>query len=402
MTRVLIVDDEAELVRNIANYLGSFGDEFRVSTALTGEDALLILKRGSVDVLVTDVRLPAMDGLDLLRRTMDLSPNTRVLVMTAFASPDLRSLALREGAQRFIEKPLDLDDLRKAVHEAMDLGRGWTGQVGHLDMFDVAQIMALSRKDRTIQVSCQREKGVLRFAEGSLLHASVGDLEGVKAFYRMVDWVGGRFEEIEGDAAARYQCNVDLPLTHLLMEAARLRDEQHGSRRRPGAEEGLRGTGQEVRTLLQELESAPVAVAGDSHIPEKEERPMALKDHFNELAAVEGFRGLAVFSPNGEMLDGIVSGKFDIKAAGMFANNALLNAQKATDQMGVGRGNLMQIRAPQAVVIMRCLNEAPEFSQTVPGKAHFHTVVVLDPEGNTGLASMLLDKTVTKMTAELR
>ena len=129
---------------------------------------------------------------------------------------------------------------------------------------------------------------------------------------------------------------------------------------------------------------------------------MPIKDHFNELAAVEGFKGVAVFSPNGEMLDGVASGKFDIKAVGMFANNALLNAQKATDQMGVGRGNLMQIRAPQAIVLMRCLNEAPEFSQSVPGKAHFHTVVVLESEGNAGLASMLLDKAVGKIATELR
>jgi hypothetical protein len=86
----------------------------------------------------------------------------------------------------------------------------------------------------------------------------------------------------------------------------------------------------------------------------------------------------------------------------MFANNALLNAQKATDQMGVGRGNLMQIRAPKAIVLMRCLNEATDFAATKEGKAHVHAVVVMEPEGNVGMATMILDKAIAKVADELR
>ena len=129
---------------------------------------------------------------------------------------------------------------------------------------------------------------------------------------------------------------------------------------------------------------------------------MAVKDHLNDFQTIEGFRGAAVFTAQGEMIEGLAQGKVDIKTIGMFANNALLNAQKATDQMGVGRGNLMQIRAPQAVVLMRCLNEATDFAATKEGKAHFHVVVVMDPEGNTGMASMMLDKAVGHIAEELR
>ncbi len=129
---------------------------------------------------------------------------------------------------------------------------------------------------------------------------------------------------------------------------------------------------------------------------------MAIKDKLAEFQEIEGFQGAAVFTAQGEMLDGITKTAIDIKAIGMYANNALLNAQKATDQMGVGRGNMMQIRAPQAVVLMRCLNEATDFAATKSDKAHFHTVVVMDPEGNTGLASVVLDKVVGKVAEELR
>ncbi len=129
---------------------------------------------------------------------------------------------------------------------------------------------------------------------------------------------------------------------------------------------------------------------------------MAIKDQLNEFNTIEGFQGAAVFSSSGEMLDGVASGSIDIKTIGMFANNALLNAQKATDAMGVGRGNLLQIRAPKAHIVMRCLNEATDFAATSAGKAHFHTVVILDPEGNVGMATMVLDKVVGKIAEELR
>lgn len=129
---------------------------------------------------------------------------------------------------------------------------------------------------------------------------------------------------------------------------------------------------------------------------------MAIKEHLAEFESIEGFKGIAVFTAGGEMIDSLTKGKVDIKAIGMYANNALLNAQKATDEMGVGRGNQMQIRAPQAIVLMRCLNEATDFAASKEGKAHFHTVVLLEAEGNTGMATMILEKIVGKIAEELR
>ena len=127
-----------------------------------------------------------------------------------------------------------------------------------------------------------------------------------------------------------------------------------------------------------------------------------VKEHLEVFQGIEGFKGAAIFTAQGEMLESVTSGKVDIKTVGMFANNALLNAQKATDQMGVGRGNMVQIRAPQAVVLMRCLNEATDFAASKDGKAHIHAVVVMDPEGNTGMATMLLDKAVSAVAEEVR
>lgn len=130
---------------------------------------------------------------------------------------------------------------------------------------------------------------------------------------------------------------------------------------------------------------------------------MAIKDHLDRFSDIEGFLGVGVFTAQGEMIESLVKGaKLDINTVGLYANNALLNAQKATDQMGVGRGNLLQIRAPKANIMMRCLNEATDFAANKSGKAHFHTVVVMEPEGNAAMAKLILDNIVESIAEELR
>jgi len=129
---------------------------------------------------------------------------------------------------------------------------------------------------------------------------------------------------------------------------------------------------------------------------------MNIREQLSTFSDIVGFRGAAVFSPQGEMIDGVTRDGLDINSVGLLANNALLNAQKATDQMGIGRGNLMQIRAQQGIVLMRCYNEATDFAATNTGKAHFHMVVVMEPEGNVGMANMALDKVVGDIAEVVR
>jgi predicted regulator of Ras-like GTPase activity (Roadblock/LC7/MglB family) len=311
--------------------------------------------------------------------------------MTAYPSREMRRDAAAAGALRYIEKPLDLRQLRTLLLEATSNREGWSGAVGGLDIFDFTQLFAMSGKNTALRVTWRDLTGLLVFRDGNLTHASCGDLTGDDAFYFMTTWPGGIFEEVRPDTVRRSRSNVRSSTNHLVFEAARLRDERHRSR--DGSHDDVSWS------------TARVKRNGASHQPtdEKgEESEMAIKEHLAQFEGIEGFEGAAVFTAQGEMLEGLARSGMDIRTVGTFANNALLNAQKATDQMGVGRGNLMQIRAPKAIVLMRCLNEATDFAATKEGKAHFHTVVVLNPEGNVGMASMVLDKVVTKIAEEVR
>jgi hypothetical protein len=79
-----------------------------------------------------------------------------------------------------------------------------------------------------------------------------------------------------------------------------------------------------------------------------------------------------------------------------------LKAQKATEIMGVGRGQLVHIEAPKAHVFARCLNEATDFAATASGRAHVHMVMVIDKEGNVAMSKMKLSSIISEVAEHFR
>lgn len=109
--RVLLVDDQRDITRFLRTALETLGLPLRIDEALSGEEALLALRTqatGPVDVLVADLRLPGMNGLQLLERARRLSPRTRSLVISGAADGDMRREAERLGAAAVLDKPIEL------------------------------------------------------------------------------------------------------------------------------------------------------------------------------------------------------------------------------------------------------------------------------------------------------
>ncbi|MBI2525387.1 MAG: sigma-54-dependent Fis family transcriptional regulator [Candidatus Rokubacteria bacterium] len=114
---VLVVEDETILGDSIAIYL----DRYDCSTlvARSGEEGVRLAEEASPDVAVVDVRLPGIDGLEVLRRIREASAATEVIMMTAHASVTAAVQAMKLGAFDYLTKPLDLDELRVVVDKAV-------------------------------------------------------------------------------------------------------------------------------------------------------------------------------------------------------------------------------------------------------------------------------------------
>lgn len=118
MKRVLIVDDEQSMRDMLAIALR--GEGFEVIAAENGEAAQAEIEAHPVDIVVSDIRMPGLDGLELLSQTREISPDTEVILITAHASTDSAIEALRLGAYDYITKPFDVEELKNTVAHALE------------------------------------------------------------------------------------------------------------------------------------------------------------------------------------------------------------------------------------------------------------------------------------------
>ncbi|MCP5104068.1 MAG: sigma-54-dependent Fis family transcriptional regulator, partial [bacterium] len=101
--QLLIVDDELIVRESLGNWLKEEG--YSVDTIDNGHDALKKMKSKQYDLVVADVKMPGMDGIELLERCKKIDPDLQVLVMTAYASVDTAVRAMKQGAFDYIVKP---------------------------------------------------------------------------------------------------------------------------------------------------------------------------------------------------------------------------------------------------------------------------------------------------------
>ena len=113
--RLLIVDDEEALTFSLYQTFIKVPIEIEVITASSGEEALTKLNDTRFDIVITDIAMPGIDGLDLLSMIKAKSPDTRVLVITAYGSNEREEEAYKRGAEKYIEKPFDLRDIKNIV-----------------------------------------------------------------------------------------------------------------------------------------------------------------------------------------------------------------------------------------------------------------------------------------------
>ncbi len=116
--RVLIVDDEKALVLAIKGLLVKEG--YQVETAYSGEDAVKLIETGSFHVVITDLSLGGISGLEVLERAREIDPDLAVIMITAYGSEKVAVQAMKMGAADYLPKPFDNDELRVVVRRVME------------------------------------------------------------------------------------------------------------------------------------------------------------------------------------------------------------------------------------------------------------------------------------------
>jgi DNA-binding response OmpR family regulator len=223
LKKVLIVDDEETLTWSMAKSLSKDKDKFEVIIANNGSEAIHLLKKNEIDIVISDIRMPDINGLDLLVKIKKEYPETKVIIMTAYGSSDVQKEANRRGSLFYVEKPFEISDIRKIIIDLLGKKKGFQGKVFGLQLTDIIQMNCLGRLTTALIVIKDGERGVIYLNEGEIIHAECGEQKGADAFYRILSWQEGEFVS-NTDVTSATQ-TIHQSWEHLLIEAMRRNDE---------------------------------------------------------------------------------------------------------------------------------------------------------------------------------
>ena len=224
MKKVLIVDDEKSLLLSIRAGFEAYKDRFQLFTAEDGKKAVEILESNSIDLVVTDIRMPEMDGFELLVYMNTRFSSIPVLVMSAYGTREIQGKFESVGIIGFLDKPVDFDDLVKSIDEGLKL----TSQGGTMTGFSVGsflQLIEMEEKTCLLEVSARGKKGLFYFDHGLLYDAVSGKLIGEEAAIEMIMWnqVSLSFKSLPDKKIMR---RINSELMPIMLEASRRKDEK--------------------------------------------------------------------------------------------------------------------------------------------------------------------------------
>jgi DNA-binding NtrC family response regulator len=118
--RILVVDDEARVLFVLRHTLARVGDQYEVETASSGREALRKIREKDFDLVLTDLRMPDIDGIELSRAVREHSPHAAIIWMTAFGSYSAAAEAEELGVDGCLDKPVKIDRIREAVRDTLE------------------------------------------------------------------------------------------------------------------------------------------------------------------------------------------------------------------------------------------------------------------------------------------
>ena len=222
MKKVLVVDDDHGFLLSLQDMCRERADSFEVVTAGNGKEALAVLAGQPIDLVVTDLKMPEMDGFELVSRMSRLKNSVPVIAMTAFGTPEMEDRLMDLGTFQYIEKPVDFELLLQKIKDG--LAAGAKGIVSGVSLSSFLQLLELDRKTCTIMARAGRRLGLLFFKNGSLINAYAEPLTGLDAAFEIISWDQAEIE-IHNFCRNRKK-TIDAPLGFILIEGARLSDER--------------------------------------------------------------------------------------------------------------------------------------------------------------------------------
>lgn len=223
---VLLVDDEPLFTESLADALKAKYRYINVHEARDGLEALDCIREYKVNGIVTDVRMPRMRGLELIRRLQSIGRYIPCVMLTAHGTVDIATQSRQQGVVAYLEKPVDLPTLVDIAGWMLDQPEA--DHISGVTLNGFLQLLAMERSSCTVRVVGPKGHAQLGFSAGHLHFARCGPLVGDEAVLTTAAWEDYSIY-LESMPSAE-DANVESPVIELLLEAVRRGDEAKKAR----------------------------------------------------------------------------------------------------------------------------------------------------------------------------
>jgi CheY-like chemotaxis protein len=238
--QVLMVDDSMAFLETFSKLCSVFANQaWEIHGAATADRALAILQERPIELVVLDIGIPVVDGIQLLAIMSQRYPGLKIAILTGNATESNRAACLSNGADLFIEKPDSPDSIRVVFNLLNDLmswvhREGFSGALRQGGLQELIQMECIGRHSSILEIRNRQLRGQIYIEVGSIIHAAVGTLIGAQAFFRLLSLRGGEFQVKAFKSPPQRTIQERWEL--LLMEAARVSDEETVLISKPPAE----------------------------------------------------------------------------------------------------------------------------------------------------------------------
>ncbi len=221
MKKILIVDDEPFIIKLVTRVLTTYVKEITLFTAENGEEAISILGTELIDLVITDLQMPVMDGFQLIAYIMQNFHSLPIIVLTSY-DPEKFEGRLNFGVLRVIQKNnLDFKNFSEEVSRSLT-----TVTKGHIEgvsLFSFLQLLQIDKRTCTLTIKSSGRRGFLYFSSGEMISAICEGIESIYSAYEILTWENAK---IEIDNVCRKKINIiKTSLDEVLMDAFKIKDD---------------------------------------------------------------------------------------------------------------------------------------------------------------------------------
>ena len=225
--KILLLDDDTELLSTYQTILAGLPSKPDIRTTSSGSRAMALLEAEEFRLLICDLKMPKMDGLQVLSIVRRKYPQLRTVALTAIADEQFRSRAYALGVDQFWQKPASEHEIKMFMEclEAL-LGResdaGFRG-VQSKSLVDIIQLECISQSSSVLRITNGPFAGKIWIQDGEIIDAEAAELSAEPAFQKILSWKNGSFETLVADPSRARK--IFKSYNALLLETAQIIDE---------------------------------------------------------------------------------------------------------------------------------------------------------------------------------